>query len=190
MTQGTKGDTLVRDFAQTIIALIDRVGTDEARLNSGLIEAARPVLKRPDLLSLPGPMRPGNHIDWSRYLYYDGGLYVTIDQLPMGLTVQPHDHGTHEGFIMYRGRVKHTQYRRKDDRSKPGFADLEVAGERELAFGDAVTLVPPHDIHGFSVLTEDTYCITWVAGHYKTDRAYFQPEAKTYKLRQPKGVAA
>ncbi len=189
MTQPATGNTFIRDFAGKIISLIERAGFDEKALNEGLIEAAQPVIKHPDLRSLPGPLRPGNHIDWSRYLYWDGDLYVTVDHLAAGLKVRPHDHGTYEGFIIYKGRLKHTHYHRKDDGSVPGFADLKMVDDREMTFGDAITVLPPNDIHSFEVL-EDTYCVTWVAGHYKEERAYFDPAAKSYVLRNPQGASA
>ena len=71
----------IRDCALAVIDAIGRDKDDPERLRTGLLDATRPFLARPDLFSL-GVKRPGNHIDNSKYIYYDGELSITLDQLP------------------------------------------------------------------------------------------------------------
>ena len=58
----------IRDMAQAVIAAIGREGDNLEPLRSGLLEAVKPFIARPDLFSL-GVKRPGNHIDNSKYVY-------------------------------------------------------------------------------------------------------------------------
>src|SRR6185369_8120560 len=113
----------------------------------------------PDLLSL-GVKRQGNHIDNSKYLYYDGQLVITLDEFPKGKRVPPHDHGVWEAVGIYRGKISHTVYQRKDDGSKEGYAELEVVDDRFLGDGNTAILAEPADIHSFVSLAESTFSIT------------------------------
>jgi predicted metal-dependent enzyme (double-stranded beta helix superfamily) len=180
-------DYTVRDCAREIIALIDRCGADGPRLQEGLREPLGRLLQRPDLLSL-GVKREANHIDFSRHLYYDGELSITLDNFPKGLTVPPHDHGVWELLAIYRGSVAHTVYERKDDGSVPGYADLSVIDDRVLGAGDLALVAMPAEIHSFTALADDTFSVTVVGGNYKPDRHYFKPEEKTCVLRSPKAL--
>ena len=101
-----------------------------------MIEALQAPLKRivaqPDLLSL-GVKRQGNHIDNSKYLYYDGQLVISLDEFPKGKRIPPHDHGVWEALVVYKGSFDHTVYERLDDGSKEGFADLKTVDDRRLS---------------------------------------------------------
>jgi predicted metal-dependent enzyme (double-stranded beta helix superfamily) len=176
----------VRDCAHAILGVIDKFdGSNEAQLRDGLRESLQRLLARPDLLMLGIP-REGNHITNSQYLYYDGQLSMTLDQFPKGTRIPPHDHGTWEALAVYRGSFKHTVYERTDDGSVPGHAELKVIDDRVLEFRDLAMVVPPSEIHSFTALSDDTYAITIVGGHYKDNRTYYNPEQKTYLIRNPK----
>ena len=117
-----------------------------------MIKALEAPLKRivaqPDLLSL-GVKRQGNHIDNSKYLYYDGQLVISLDEFPKGKRIPPHDHGVWEALAVYKGSFDHTVYERKDDGSKEGYADLAVVDDRKLAPGDVAIVAQPAEIHTF-----------------------------------------
>ena len=68
-------DHSVRAGAKALIETIDQynVDHDTQKLRSGLLRATQPLLARPDLLQL-GVKRQANHIDNSKWLYYDGQL--------------------------------------------------------------------------------------------------------------------
>ena len=108
----------VRQCAQEIIHLISESHGDSLRLSVDLRDPLLRLLERQDLLTL-GVKREGNHVDFSRYLYFDGELSITIDRLPKDRLIPPHDHGTWELLAIYRGRLSHTVYERHDD----GFRD-------------------------------------------------------------------
>jgi predicted metal-dependent enzyme (double-stranded beta helix superfamily) len=181
----TNGEFSVRDAAQELMALIGRYAGSQPKLVEGFHATFSKLLARPDLLMLGVP-RQGNHIKNSQYLYYDGGLILTLDQFPKGQTIPPHDHGTWEALAIYSGKVKHTVYERMDDGKTPGYADLKVIDDRVLGRKDVAMVMPPAEIHSFTALSDDTYAVTVVGGHYKNDRHYYQPEEKSYIVRNPK----
>ncbi len=177
----------VRHCAQQIIDLIASVGADRARLLDGLRAPLAALLQRPNLLEL-GVKREGNHIDNSKYLYYDGQLVMTMDQFPKGKRIPPHDHGVWEALCLYAGSVEHTVYERRDDGATPGFADLALIEHRILHKGDISIVAPPAEVHGFTALADETWSLTVVGGHYKPVRHYFDPEQKSYVQRRPKAL--
>jgi predicted metal-dependent enzyme (double-stranded beta helix superfamily) len=187
MTAVRSSEQLIRETAHEIIDIV--AGGDENRSTfiEHLQQAVRPLLAQPDLLDL-GVDRKGNHVDNSKYLYYDGQLVITLDQFPKDRAIPPHDHGVWEMLAIYRGRVHHTVFERKDDGSVPGYADLEQVDDRVLEAGDTSLVALPAEIHGFTALTDNTFSLTVVGGHYKAERYYFDPAEKTCVLRRPKAL--
>ena len=82
-------DHSVRSSARALIEAIDQYDTDgdSQKLRSGLLRATKALTARPDLFKL-GAKRQANHIDNSRYLYYDGQLSMTLDEFPNGRTTK------------------------------------------------------------------------------------------------------
>ena len=178
MTQPT-----VRDCATAIIETIARCGDDQAALASGLRAPIAELTKRNDLRDLGIP-RQGNNVAFSRYLYFDGELSILLFEVPSDREVPPHDHGVWESFCVYRGRARHTVYRRADDGAQEGYAELETVRDDVMDVGDVAIVAPPADIHSFTALEEGTLGITVVNGTYKEDRHYYQPDAKTYVVKK------
>ncbi|CAO3439504.1 hypothetical protein [Azospirillum doebereinerae] len=176
----------IRACAQSVIRAIETHGHDTAKLTEALRAPFAALVARPDLREAGVP-RVGNHVANSQYLYYDGDLSILLFELPNGQPIPAHDHGNWESMAIYRGRVKHTVYERRDDGSVPGFADLAVVEDSVLEPGDSVVIAPPADIHGFVALEDDTWGITVASGTYKPERCYFQPDAKTVVTRKPRG---
>jgi predicted metal-dependent enzyme (double-stranded beta helix superfamily) len=175
----------IRECAQAIIGLIGKHGKDYRALETALRAPLGKLMARPDLLD-HGVKREANHIDFSRHLYYDGELSITLDNFPKGKKIPPHDHGVWELLAIYRGQVEHTVYERLDDGSKPGYADLKVIEDRVLGTGDLSLVAQPAEIHSFSALTDDCFSVTVVGGNYAANRHYFNPAEKTYVQRVPK----
>ncbi len=138
---------------------------DNAKLIKALQDPLKRIVAQPDLLSL-GVKRQGNHIDNSKYLYYDGQLVISLDEFPKGKRIPPHDHGVWEALAVYKGSFDHTVYERKDDGTKEGYADLAVVDDRRLQPGDVAIVAQPAEIHTFVALEEGTYSVTVVGGHY------------------------
>jgi predicted metal-dependent enzyme (double-stranded beta helix superfamily) len=175
-----------RDCAAELIALLDRHPDDLEAVARAAVAPVQRLLARPDLLTL-GVERAANHAGQSLYLYYDFDLNITVSSLTPGVAIPVHDHGTWELVGVYRGGIRHTLYRRVDDRSTPGEARLEVIEERDLRPPDVVAAIPPlADIHGFTALRPGTYILAVVGGRYKPIRRYYDPESNTYLERPEK----
>ncbi|MCG8546300.1 MAG: hypothetical protein MJE12_19050 [Alphaproteobacteria bacterium] len=174
----------IRDLAQEVQRQMALHGADGSKLLAALREPLSRILASD--LSAVGVKRDGNHIDESRYLYYDGEMSITFDHLPKDKYIPPHDHGVWEAMAIYSGRLKHTVYDRTDDGSKEGYAALEAVDDRVLEPGDMAIVAPPQEIHSFTALTDDTWSVTVVGGRYKDDRAYYKPESNSYVRRNPK----
>jgi predicted metal-dependent enzyme (double-stranded beta helix superfamily) len=184
----TNSEQVVRECAFDIIKLTQTHKDDNAKLIKALEAPLRRIVALPDLLSL-GVKRQGNHIDNSKYLYYDGQLVISLDEFPKGKRIPPHDHGVWEALVVYKGSFDHTVYERLDDGSKEGFADLKTVDDRRLTPGDVAIVAQPAEIHTFIALEEGTFSITVVGGHYAEERHYFKPDEKTCVLRKPKVVS-
>ena len=181
----TNSELVVRECAFEIIRISQEHKDDNAKLIKALEAPLKRIIAQPDLLSL-GVKRQGNHIDNSKYLYYDGQMSITFDHLPKGKFIPPHDHGVWEMMAIYSGRLKHVVYDRRDDGKKEGFADLAIIDDRVLEKNDVAIVAPPSEIHSFTALTDDTISVTIVGGTYKPDRKYYNAADKTYVVRQPK----
>jgi len=77
------------------------------------------------------------------------GLYLTIN-LP-GKEAAPHDHGIWCVNAAISGRERHVFYRRTDDGSVPGRAEVVITGEVLVQPGTG-TAMSDHDIHSTEVL--------------------------------------
>jgi len=73
-------------------------------------------------------------------------LVEVICWLP-GRGVAPHDHQTWGVVVGIDGAEVNVDWARRDDGTKPGYADLEIAKETVVSRGDVVGLMPD-DIHG------------------------------------------
>ena len=174
----------IRDLAREVERLKELHGMDGPKLLEGLRTPLGRILG--DDLSATGVKRQGNHIDESRYLYYDGDVSITFDHMPEGKDIPPHDHGIWEALGVYSGQLSHTVYDRKDDGTRDGYAELVVIDDRMLNPGDMAIVAPPAEIHGFTAQTDDTWTVTVVGGPYKLDRAYYKPEENAYFMANPK----
>ena len=176
----------VREFAGEVgraAALIQ--GGDISRFRAALREPVRRIVARDDLLECGLP-RPGNNVAESWYIYYDGVMSIVLFKVPMRPAVQPHDHGIWETLFVWRGEVQHTVYERVDDHLKEGCAELVERESALLRPGDFAVVAPPHDIHGFHALNEESYGITVSSGQYKPERLYFNIDARSYEIRKPR----
>jgi len=82
------------------------------------------------------------------------------------------------------GAMQFRWYRRLDDLSTPGQAKLELVDERLLRAGDVgIVAPPPHDIHAFEVLEDDTWLVTAAPAPGLFTRQIYDLENDTYVER-------
>jgi predicted metal-dependent enzyme (double-stranded beta helix superfamily) len=150
------------------------------------VEAASPILnrllERPDLLTMG--FRTATHRIETRLLYCDGQLTIVAGHEPNGEPIPVHDHGMWEMLGLYRGTLDHTLYERSDGMEMPGHAELRQIDRRVMEPGEVVCVPPPpHDIHGFTAHTENTWLIAVLPGWYPAVRRYFEPATNSYFLQ-------
>ena len=177
----SKEPVSIRESAKAVMKAIENAGENPEKLRRGILEATERLRNRPDLLDL-GTKRLANHIDTSKHLYYDGELSITLDMVPTGMVIPPHDHGLWEAVLVCTGRLQHAIYQRIDDGSVDGHAELELIEDRVVPPGDLALVMPPAEIHSFEALDEETYLINVVNGNYRANRHYFNIEAQTCVL--------
>jgi hypothetical protein len=78
MSEVASGYT-VRDLVREVERLVALHGGDGPKLMDGLREPVRQLLAT-DLTKV-GVKREGNHIENSKYLYYDGNMSITFDHI-------------------------------------------------------------------------------------------------------------
>jgi predicted metal-dependent enzyme (double-stranded beta helix superfamily) len=176
----------IRSYARELIAVLDDFGGNMAPAFDRALPVVEKLVAQADLTGL-GVKRDGNHTPSSVWLYYDYDLEVHLSTFTPGLAVPVHNHGTWEFIAPVSGDFEYTEFRRRDDGSRDGFADLEVVEHRTLHRGDAAVCgPPPNDIHTFTPLTDDVLLLGMNHGPLAPTRAYFDQAAKTYQLRDSK----
>lgn len=173
----------VRECAEAVIAAQRGHDAGPAAFLAAIRQPIAALLERDDLRGMGIP-RQGNNVDWSQYLYFDGDLSFLLFEVPEGGRIPPHDHGVWELFAVYRGRMRHTVYRRTDDGATEGYATLEATDDRVMRAGESAIVAPPADIHGFAALDGGAMGLTVVSGAYKPDRHYYDPDANSYVVRR------
>ncbi|WPC06313.1 hypothetical protein SBP02_06055 [Pseudomonas benzenivorans] len=107
----------------------------------------------------------------------DQSLFVVVDSWLPGRGVRPHDHDTWAVVVGVEG-VEHNRFwRRLDDASRPGHAELECTGGQHIAAGE-VLLMPSGSIHSVTNETAHTSLSFHVYGRHlnHTRRRQFDPE--------------
>ena len=172
----------IRHCAQSINDAVAQHGADCSELLTALKAPVTRLIQHDNLAEYGAP-RPGNNVAMSQYLYFDGQLSILLFEVPTSQPVPPHDHGIWEGFGIYRGRVRHQVYRRVDDMSVDGYAELECKRDEVLCAGDVTLIAPPDDIHSFIALDPSTMGLTITFGPYKEKRHYYQPDNNSYVVK-------
>jgi predicted metal-dependent enzyme (double-stranded beta helix superfamily) len=97
-----------------------------------------------------------------------------------GRGAPPHNHGTWAVVAGVDGPERNTFWKRLDDGSRPGYAEIISEGERLFGPGEVVAFLPD-DIHSVTNETEQVTVSSHVYGKHLnyTGRSQFDPEQKT-----------
>lgn len=116
----------------------------------------------------------------------------TVAWLP-GRGVLPHNHKTWGVVVGLDGVERNVTWRRRDDGSKPGYADLEAHHKVDVGPGEAIAFLP-EDIHSVRNDGDSTTVSLHIYGRnlLKTGRSEFVPEEKierpcAQRKRRPAG---
>jgi len=97
-----------------------------------------------------------------------------------GRGAPPHNHGTWAVVAGVDGPEKNVYWKRVDDRSRLGYADVEPAGEEVIGPGEVVSFLPDA-IHSVVNETDRVTLSLHIYGKHVnyTERSQFDPEVKT-----------
>jgi len=110
----------------------------------------------------------------------DNTLFVAAVSWLPGRGAAPHNHGTWAVVVGVDGPERNIFWERIDDRSRPGYAELQKIGEKVCDEGDVVAL-PTGAIHEVQNETERTTLSFHVYGRHlnHTGRSQFDPTNRT-----------
>ena len=100
-----------------------------------------------------------------------------------------HDHGTWAVLHVLEGRDRYIEWKRVDDGTDSGHAELEIKSEQILKTGDSIHWYgPPHDIHS-QVAQDGPVWELILAGSnmLMLDRHYFDPETGQVTTKKSQG---
>lgn len=93
---------------------------------------------------------------WLLYRAGDGGLAFSSLVVPPGAETPVHDHLAWGLVGLYRGEQEEDVFIRRDDGSRDGRADLDLAERKTLKPGDFYELLPENDIHRVRTISNVT----------------------------------
>lgn len=171
---------------QNFIADIDRITRGETSQEK-IVAAAKPLLARlvqqPDCID-PKFRRRGAAA-YGRYMLHRAPLFnVSSVVWGPGDSAKAHNHDTWGMVGVIENEIQETRFRRRDDGSKPDYAELEKVAVLKNGAGMVSCLISPtDDIHEMHNVTDRDTVEIHVYGKDLTDmpRLRFDPATKTVK---------
>jgi hypothetical protein len=107
------------------------------------------------------------------------GSALMLARFPSEAPTPVHNHDSWAVICVIEGRDLHTKWKRVDDGSIEGRAEIRVVEERELGPGDVQFLdAPPDDIHSQQGIDGDAWELVYFGSNpLPKTRAYFDPDA-------------
>ena len=131
-------------------------GQDRAAIVSQVEPLLARLMEDDDLLKEEFKVDLGEgRYSYSFFRSEDGSLTVSAPAFLPGRPTPVHDHLTWGVIGVYSGKQKTTRYRRTDDGSREGHADLELVQDEVLTKGATYPLLPPDDIHRIEAVGEE-----------------------------------
>ncbi len=133
---------------------ISRVETSPAKIVAAVNPLLATLVRRPDCLETQYKQR--GPTAYGRYMLHRAPRFnVTAIVWGPGDGAKAHNHETWGLVGVVENEIQETRFRRLDDGSNPGFADIEVAAVLKNSAGMVSCLVPPEDdIHEMNNVTD------------------------------------
>ena len=173
----------VKDFIQHLDDI-----TRAENLPDKIVTLAKPLLaklvQQPDCIAPQFKKRGATA--YGRYMLHRAPLFnISTVVWGPGDTAKAHNHDTWGLVGVVENELQETRFRRRDDGSKEGYAELEITGTNRNAAGMVSTLLPPgDDIHEMLNVTQKNTVEIHVYGKDLANmkRLRFDPEQKTVKF--------
>jgi len=182
-----------RDEVGEFVAALRRLGAED-RDERGMLDAVRELALRlavsQDLWLEERMCRPDPEQGFGIHVLHEEPEHAlavfVVSWLPQRGTA-PHDHGTWAVIVGLDGEERNELWRRVDDGTRPGYAEIEKRGERVLGPYAALAL-PAGAIHSVRNETDRLSVSLHVYGTHVnfTRRSQYDPDARTetpYKVR-------
>jgi 3-mercaptopropionate dioxygenase len=132
---------------------------------------------------------PEGRVSYRYYRSADGRVTVSGPVFQPGHPTVVHNHNTWGVIGIYNGKQRTTRYRRVDDGSVPGKAELIQTSDEVLGAGSTYVLLPPDDIHQIEAVDGPSLSIHVLGVDLSQQfRQFFDVEAGTYRDVLGEGV--
>jgi predicted metal-dependent enzyme (double-stranded beta helix superfamily) len=173
----------LRDFVEDLDRITRAEGSAER-----IVSEAKPLLA--ELVRQAGCLPPDytrrGPTAYGRYMLHRAPLFnVTAVVWGPGDRAEAHNHETWGLVGVVENAIQETRFRRRDDGSRDGYAELEVTAVLQNSAGMVSCLVPPEDdIHEMNNVTQRDTVEIHVYGKdlANMERLRFNPAAKTVKF--------
>jgi predicted metal-dependent enzyme (double-stranded beta helix superfamily) len=173
----------IRATAANMGVLLARDPLDPTKNPAELAAALAPLVGAHEALFDVAHQRP-TALKRSRLAYFDPGLTILVSAFGPEFREPIHNHGLWNVLLICAGRMHFRGYRREDDQSKDGYAEISLFEDRIVGPGEIGAVgPPPHDIHALDVLDEDTWLITVSPGDASNVRQIYDLETNSYTLQ-------
>ena len=176
------GGYLLKD----LIADLERITSSASALEK-IVSQAKPLLARfvSNADSIAPQFKERGATTYGRYLLHRAPLFnITTVVWGPGDGAKAHNHDTWGLVGVVENELQETRFRRRDDGSKEGYADLEIIDVNRNTAGMVSTLLPPgDDIHAMLNVTEKNTVEVHIYGKdlANMQRLQFHVEQKSVK---------
>lgn len=189
VTQQTKAYT-VDEFISDLQTIVHEE-TEPAQIIARAEPRLRELLKNPNFLTEEQKQVAADGKSTGTYLHQAPNLSVRAVVFPEGKPTPVHDHLTWGMVGVYEGAEREEKFDRRDDGSRPGYADLQKVSETVYQPGEVTTFYPPNDIHTVMAVSSTKSVSVHVYGEdmEALDRHQFDlatGEVKPFKTRTSK----
>ena len=190
------GDTAgygIAEFIAEVKGIVPAGGGDPGAAGREAIgERLRRLARNPDILARTGQgtARQGTHGMDIRggeiHKEPDGTLALMLARFPHEAETPVHNHHSWGVVCVVAGRDRYIHWRRLDDGTRPGYAEVEVDWEKTLDPGDVVHFAaPPGDIHSQQGIDAPVWELVFFGRDPNVKpRLYFDPRARTVTTAQ------